>query len=77
MYFVMLVIFLALIVAPIVAGKNLLSQSLIKDIPMQLYQPSLNNNNTRNRTETGTGAQSGAAASKTSGSAATARVKLF
>ena len=54
LYFVMLVIFVALIAGPIVAGKQL---DLSFDIPMQLLQPTgLNNNDTRNDTMTGTGA---------------------
>jgi len=80
LYFIILIVFLALVVGPIVAGKNLISDSLINSIPMELFQPSLKNNDTRNRTETGTGAKSGAGASKTGGSGfgkATAKVKLY
>ncbi|RDW67994.1 putative 1,3-beta-glucan synthase component FKS1 [Coleophoma cylindrospora] len=77
LYFVMLVIFLALLVGPIIAGPMILSNmsSLETSIPMYLFQPTgLNNNDTRNRTETGTGAVSGAAST---GSAATAKIRLF
>jgi len=75
LYFVMLIIFLALIVGPIVAGKQLISSSLINSIPLNLYQPTgQNNNDTRNATMTGTGLISGAAATSAS---ATAKVRLF
>jgi len=54
-YFLLLVVFLALVVGPIVAGKKVLTQSLIDKIPMRLYQNTgLHNNDTLNRTETGT-----------------------
>ncbi|RDW73793.1 putative 1,3-beta-glucan synthase component FKS1 [Coleophoma crateriformis] len=77
LYFVMLVVFLALLVGPIIAGPMILSNmsSLETSIPLYLFQPTgLNNNDTRNRTETGTGAVSGAAST---GSAATAKIRLF
>jgi 1,3-beta-glucan synthase len=75
LYFVMLVLFLALLVGPIVAGSKILSPSLVKNIPLELYQPvGLNNNDTRGRTETGTGAVSGAA---TATSTVTAKIRLF
>lgn len=57
LYFVMLVVFLALVVGPVVAGKNI-PTSLVKLVPENLYQPldaSPTNDNTENRTETGTG----------------------
>ncbi|KAM3088935.1 1,3-beta-D-glucan synthase [Clarireedia jacksonii] len=76
LYFVMLIVFLALLVGPLVAGKMILTDSLINSIPMKLMQPiHQNNNDTLNRTETGTGAVSGALASATSTGAA--KVRLF
>jgi 1,3-beta-glucan synthase len=78
LYFVLLIVALALIVGPIVAGKQVLTDSLIKSIPMDLYQPNdLNNNDTRGRNATGTGAKSsdGSDAAQTSG--AGAKVRLF
>jgi 1,3-beta-glucan synthase len=76
LYFVLLIVGLALIVGPIVAGKNVLTPSLIKSIPMDLYQPNnLNNNDTLGRNETGTGALSSGGAAQTSGS--NAKVRLF
>lgn len=80
LYFILLVLFLALLVGPIVAGSNILSESLIKNIPLELYQPvGLNNNDTRNRNETGTGAVSNGASSTGSSATATGAkmIKLF
>lgn len=81
LYFVLLVLFLALIVGPIVAGKNILSESLINQIPQELFQPiNQNNNDTRNRNETGTGAKgtNGAQATASASSTDFARlIKLF
>ncbi|OTA89321.1 glycosyltransferase family 48 protein [Hypoxylon sp. CO27-5] len=58
LYFVMLVVFLALIVGPAVGGKQIgpsLTNSL-KSLPLPLAQPvDQDNNDTRNRTQTGTG----------------------
>jgi 1,3-beta-glucan synthase len=54
LYFVLLVVFLALIVGPIVAGKHI-PASTFKDVPMNLMQPAhQDNDDTRGRTETGT-----------------------
>ena len=76
LYFVMLIVFLALLVGPIVAGSSILTDSLTKSIPMNLYQPQgLDNNDTRGRNETGTGRVSGAASSTTV--AGTAKIRLF
>jgi len=77
LYFILLIVGLALIVGPIVAGKMILTPGLTKQIPMNLYQPNdLNNNNTLGRNETGTGAgASGGAAQTSSGSSA--KVRLF
>jgi 1,3-beta-glucan synthase len=76
LYFVLLIVALALIVGPIVAGKQVLTDSLIKSIPMDLYQPNnLNNNDTQGRNETGTGAVSSGGAAQTSASGA--KVRLF
>lgn len=81
LYFVMLVVALALLVGPLVAGSQIISgtSSLTKDPSSTFYlvQPiGLNNNDTRGRNETGTGAASnGATASSTS--TATAKIRLF
>lgn len=77
LYFVLLVLFLALLVGPIVAGSKIVSASLTDKIPMELYQPvGLNNNDTRGTNETGTGAASnGATASSTS--TGVAKIRLF
>jgi len=77
LYFVLLVLFLALLVGPIVAGSKIVSASLTDKIPMELYQPvGLNNNDTRGTNETGTGAASnGATASSTS--TGLAKIRLF
>jgi len=82
LYFVLLIVFLALLIGPIVAGSMILTDSLVNSIPKQLMQPlHQNNNDTRNRNQTGTGAvgtgantAAGTAAS-TSGSAA--KIRLF
>jgi 1,3-beta-glucan synthase len=74
LYFVLLVVFIALLVGPIVAGSKILSPSLEKKIPLSLFQPvGLNNNDTQNYTETGTGTLSGAGST----AAATNKVRLF
>lgn len=77
----MLVVALALLVGPIVAGSQIISGAKsLTDKPsgtMYLYQPiGLNNNDTRGRNETGTGAV-GSGASATSSSSATAKIRLF
>jgi len=78
LYFTLLVLFVALLVGPIVAGSNILTASLVKDIPMNLYQPvGLHNNDTRNRTETGTGAASNGASSTGLSSSATGGAKMI
>merc|ERR1711900_111271 len=84
LYFVMLVVALALLVGPIVAGSMILdntSSLFAKPTDtMYLFQPTgLNNNDTRNDTETGTGKAGGAASSTGSASAtdAAARIRLF
>ena len=75
LYFMLLVLFIALLVGPIVAGSKILSPSLEAKIPMNLFQPiGLNNNDTKNYTETGTGASSSATASATGSSN---KVRLF
>jgi len=81
LYFLLLVLFVALLAGPIVAGKKVLKPDLIKQIPQQLFQPiGLNNNDTRYRNETGT--NPAAQASETQTGATTsesgaARIKLF
>jgi 1,3-beta-glucan synthase len=80
MYFVMLVIFLALIVGPIVAGSGIIPASLSKQQigGMYLFQPhNLSNNDTRGTLATGTGNSSGNAAKQTASSSAGSRVRLF
>jgi 1,3-beta-glucan synthase len=80
LYFVMLVVFLALLVGPIVAGKIILdgTDSLTKnpDDLFNLFQPTgQNNNDTRGYTKTGTG--TGAAAATSAASDSTGKIKLF
>jgi len=67
LYFLLLIIFVALVVGPIVAGTKIISAKLANQIPMNLFQPiNQNNNDTLNYTQTGTGAHSsGASASVT------------
>jgi len=78
LYFVMLVVFLALIVGPIVASPQITSGTKSLNVPMYLLQPvGLKNNDTQNDTQTGTGAPGRAAATTSGGSAATAKVRLF
>jgi 1,3-beta-glucan synthase len=77
LYFVLLILFLALLIGPIVAGSRLLSPSLTDKNPLYLFQPvGLNNNDTQNYNQTGTGAP-GYGASTTSVASATAKIKLF
>jgi len=79
LYFVLLIIAVALVVGPIVAGTNIASilSSVEKSDPQYLFQPTgLNNNDTRNRTETGTGAASNTAFATGSATGA-ARIRLF
>lgn len=62
LYFAMFILFVALIVGPIVAGKYI-PTSVSSSIPFELYQPTgQDNNDTRGSTPTGTGAVGGAAA---------------
>lgn len=70
LYFVILIIFAALIAGPIVAGKFLTS---LPSIPMQLLQPTGLNNNDTSSSQTGTALAGGAAATATSG----ARFRAF
>lgn len=66
LYFFMFIIFMALIIGPIVAGKYLGKLN----IPLQLLQPTgLNNNDTSNRV-TGSALNGLGAAASASGSAA-------
>lgn len=74
----MLILFIALIAGPIVAGSKILTPNLEKIIPKGLLQPvGQNNNDTNNYTETGTGAKSGVSASAMSASSGNAKVRLF
>jgi len=63
LYFIMLIIFVALIVGPIVAGKFF---GKLPKIPMDLLQPTGQNNNDTSNSQTGTGLPAGAAAATTS-----------
>ncbi|KAF2500178.1 beta-1,3-glucan synthase-like protein [Lophium mytilinum] len=65
LYFFLLIVFVALIVGPIVAGKFL---TTLPTIPMDLLQPTGLNNNDTSGSHTGT-AKNGKAAAATSGSA--------
>lgn len=77
LYFAMFVLFLALIVGPIVAGKYI-PTTVSTNIPFHLYQPTgQNNNDTRGSTPTGTGALAGASASATASAAAKRMAVLF
>ena len=72
LYFTLLVIFVALIVAPIVAGDKIPSSLTGQLNSTNLMQPAhQNNNDTRGHTQTGTGASdySGVLASITGGTA--------
>jgi 1,3-beta-glucan synthase len=54
LYFVILVVFLALLVGPIVAGKQIDISSFAKSIPMEILQPTgYNNNDTSGGSPTG------------------------
>jgi 1,3-beta-glucan synthase len=65
LYFFMLVVFVALIVGPVVARRFV---NIPKGIPMDLLQPTgQNNNDTLGRTQTGTALLGGAAATASSG----------
>lgn len=67
LYFLMFIIFMALIVGPIVAGKALGKL----DIPLNLLQPTgLNNNDTSSR-KTGSALVKGLGGAATGGAAAT------
>ncbi|KAF7912369.1 uncharacterized protein EAF01_001390 [Botrytis porri] len=79
-YFVLFVVFLALLIGPLIAGKMILSDSLTSKIPFNLYQPTgQNNNDTRGYNETGTGCVtcSGASATASASSTAAAKIRLF
>ncbi len=70
LYFMMLVVFLALIVGPIVVRRFI---DIPKGIPLDLLQPTgQNNNDTLGRTQTGTALLGGGAATATGGSDAAA-----
>lgn len=87
LYFTLLVVFIALIAGPIVAGKymppNTISGVLGDIAGFRLYQPNdLNNDNTNSTMATGTGMQgyTGAGLTKTKTGAdasATGKIKLF
>jgi 1,3-beta-glucan synthase len=88
LYFVMLVVFLALIVGPIVAQSEITKAAVkLTNDPkstMYLFQPvGLNNNDTQGRNETGTGSPSylatmtGGSSSASSSAAATGGAKMI
>jgi 1,3-beta-glucan synthase len=60
LYFVMLVVFLALLVGPVVAGRYVPASVFkpLNDLNMGLVQPEFPRNDTHGRTATGTGAKS-------------------
>jgi len=70
LYFVMLIVFLALLIAPIVAGNMITNLTKGISIPMHLLQPINQSNNDTGGPETGTGAIAAAAASATASSVA-------
>jgi 1,3-beta-glucan synthase len=68
LYFLMLVVFVALIIGPVVARRFV---NIPSGIPLDLLQPTgQNNNDTLGRTQTGTALLGGAAASATAGGGA-------
>lgn len=69
LFFVMLVIFIALIVGPLVAGKYITGFTL----PLQLAQPTGLNRNDTISSETGTAAGTDAAAATAAATSAAAR----
>lgn len=75
LYFVMLVIFVALIVGPLVAGKNLHFSGLPPIGGGSLVQPTGLNHNDTSGSMTGTGALGGA--EPTDASATTAAARMF
>ena len=78
LYFIMLVVFLALVAGPIIASKEITSATKSLSVPQYLLQPvGLDNNDTTGTNQTGTGAAGGGAAKTTGGSAATGVVRLF
>ncbi|ESZ96184.1 glucan synthase [Sclerotinia borealis F-4128] len=79
-YFVLFIIFLALLIGPLIAGKKILTKSLTDKIPLKLYQPTgQNNNDTQGYNQTGTGCTTctGVSATSSASSTAAARVRLF
>lgn len=83
LYFTMLVIFIALLVGPILAGGtiNTATSSLAKDIPMKLLQPiwtnGTNNNTGPDYYQNGSSVLSGAAATDGTAAATAKLVRLF
>lgn len=75
LYFVMLVVFLALLVGPIIAGGqiNTATSSLSKSIPMHLLQPIWTNNTNNN---TGPSYVNGSGSSTASAAATTVAARL-
>jgi len=76
LYFALCILFLALLVGPIYAGKFVSNISALANIPMHLLQPSNQSHNDTGGAQTGTGAVSGAAASATASTVAR-MVKLY
>lgn len=78
LYFTLLILFLALLVGPIVAGSKIISASLVNQIPLELYQPvGLHNNDTQNRNQTGTGAVGNGASATASSTNGLNRIRLL
>lgn len=73
LFFVMLVVFIALIVGPLVAGKYLTGFTL----PLELAQPTGLNSNDTISTETGTAADGGAAATDTAAAATSLAARML
>jgi 1,3-beta-glucan synthase len=78
LYFVMLVVFLALIIGPIVASSEITKSISGLKLPLQLLQPvGLNNNDTQGYNQTGTAVGKTAAATASAGTTGGAKVRLF
>jgi len=77
LYFVILIVFLALLIGPIVAGKFITNLTKGLNIPMHLLQPTNQSNNDTGGPATGTGANSAAASASATASTVARLVKLF
>lgn len=81
LYYVMLVVFLALIVGPAVAGKNIPTDMIkdqLKGLPFELFQPNgQNRDNTNSTMLTGTGHPTYVHSTTEEDSRETDRIRLF